>query len=89
MLDVASFALRVVLWSIETPRSTNTLIMDEAFKFLHGKSDNILKMLRDLSRKLKLQMIMVSQIPEMAENADKVWNIVFEKDHSVAKELTI
>jgi len=40
VLDVASFALRVVLWSIENPKSTNTLILDEPMKFLHGKIEN-------------------------------------------------
>jgi len=89
ILDIASFALRVVLWSIENPKSNNVLILDESFKFLHGKIENAMKMLKDLSKKLDLQFIIVSQIEELSENADKVFLVTHNGVFSEVKESKI
>lgn len=61
-LDIASFALRVASWSMQTPRSRNVLILDEPFKHLKGEAANrrMLEMLSQVSKKLNLQIIMVS-----------------------------
>src|SRR3972149_3117387 len=87
VLDVASFALRVVLWSIENPKSTSTLILDEPMRFLHGKTENAMKMIKDLSKKLNIQFIIVSQIPEIAEQADKVFFVTHNGKFSIIKEI--
>ena len=87
VLDIASFALRVVLYSIQNPKSTNTLILDEGFKFLHGNLENAMKMVKDLSKKLNIQFIIVSQISEIAECADKVFSVVHNGEHSIVKEI--
>jgi DNA repair exonuclease SbcCD ATPase subunit len=71
-LDVASFALRVAIWSIRPTR--NTLMLDEPFKFvsrdLQPKCSNMIKY---LSEKLKIQLIIVSHIPEIIDRADKIF----------------
>jgi DNA repair exonuclease SbcCD ATPase subunit len=61
-VDVASFALRVASWSMQNPRSRNVLILDEPFKHLKGEADNrkMLQMVKEVSEKLGLQIIMVS-----------------------------
>ena len=87
VLDVASFALRVVLWSIENPKSTNTLILDEPMKFLHGRIENAMKMIKDLSKKLNIQFIIVSQMEEFAENADKIFLVTHNGKFSETKEI--
>lgn len=73
-LDVASFALRTAIWSIKKTR--NTLILDEPMKFvsrdLQSKTSEMIKM---ISEKLKIQIIMVSHIPEIIECADQVINV--------------
>ena len=70
-VDVASFALRVALWSIT--KSRPVLIMDEAFKFLsvdlQGKAS---EMLKEISDKLGLQIILVSHLPQIISAADNV-----------------
>jgi len=71
-LDIASFALRVAFWSLRKNR--HTLILDEPFKFVspdlqHKVSD----MVRLLSDKLKLQIIMVSHADEINYSADKTF----------------
>ena len=87
VLDVASFALRVVLWSIENPKSSNVIILDEPFKFLHGKIENAMKMVKDLSKKLNIQFILVSQIPEISECADKIFLVTHNNEYSIVKEV--
>lgn len=61
-VDVASFALRVASWSMQRPRSRNTLILDEPFKHLKGEETNrkMLEMVKQVSEKLGIQIIMVS-----------------------------
>lgn len=70
-LDVASFALRASIWSIKPTR--NVLILDEPFGFvsrdLQYKCSEMVKM---ISEKLNVQIIMVSHIPELIAKADKV-----------------
>ena len=86
VLDVASFALRVVLWSIENPKSSNVIILDEPMKFLHGRIENAMKMIKDLSKKLGIQFIIVSQMEEFAENADKVFLVTHNNKHSIVEK---
>jgi DNA repair exonuclease SbcCD ATPase subunit len=61
-VDIASFALRVASWSMERPNSRNTLILDEPFKHLKGEMTNrkMLEMVQQISKKLNIQIIMVS-----------------------------
>ena len=72
VIDVASFALRIALWTLQTPRSRNTIVLDEPFRFL--SKDLIPRasvLLKELSQKLNLQMIIVTHIEELAEEANK------------------
>ena len=74
VIDVLSFALRTAIWSIKKTR--NTFILDEPMKFvsidLQAKCS---EMLKTISEKLHLQMIIVSHLPEMIRSADKIIEI--------------
>jgi DNA repair exonuclease SbcCD ATPase subunit len=61
-IDIASFALRVASWSMQNPRTRSTLILDEPFKHLKGEETNkkMLEMVKQISKKLNIQIIMVS-----------------------------
>ena len=73
-LDVASFALRVAIWSIKPTR--NTLILDEPGKFIsRDLQEKFSGMIKHLSTKLGIQFIIVSHVPEIQESADKVFEI--------------
>lgn len=87
ILDIASFALRVVLWSIENPKSDNVIILDEAFKFLHGNLENASKLLQKLSKDLNIQFIIISQLEELSQFADKTFQIYHNGEFSEIKEL--
>lgn len=80
VIDVASFALRIALWTLQAPKSRNTIILDEPFKFL---SKDLLPracdLLQELHKKLNLQFIIVTHLDELAECADKTFEIKIKK----------
>src|SRR3990167_5448947 len=87
VLDVASFALRVILWSIENPKSSNVIILDEPMKFLHGKMENASQLLKKLSKDLNIQFIIVSQLDELTRYADKAFIVTHNGKFSEIKEI--
>lgn len=73
-IDVASFALRLVALTLSTNR--RTLLLDESFKFVSvNYQSRCSEMLKSLSEKLGLQIIMVSHLPAIIDSADKVFTI--------------
>jgi DNA repair exonuclease SbcCD ATPase subunit len=82
-VDVASFALRVASWSMQFPKSRNVLVLDEPFRYL--SSDLLPKasaMLKEVSDKLNLQIIMVTHANELIETADKIFEVRKKKQIS-------
>ena len=85
-VDIGSFALRIASWTMQNPRSRNTLILDEPFSRLKGMDANkkAIQMVKQLSHKLNLQIIMVSdeRVPmdEIEKGADKVFKVSLIKD---------
>lgn len=78
VIDVASFALRVSVWSIKKTR--NILILDEPFKFVSvDLQPKCSEMMKELSKRLKLQMLMVSHLPNIINAADCVIYVKQEK----------
>lgn len=76
VVDVASFALRIASWSMQTPRSSNTIILDEPFKHLSTNyQENASEMIKELSKKLGIQFIIVTHEIALAMNADKTFEV--------------
>lgn len=92
-VDVASFALRIASWSMMRPRTRNTIILDEPFKHLKGAEANlrVLEMLNEVSRKLGVQIIMVSdeRIPreDIIANADRVFEATIHRGKTKIEQL--
>lgn len=87
VVDVAAFALRIVLWHLQKPKSRNTLILDEPFKFLSTDlQPKASRMLKELSDKLNIQVIMVSHEEDLVEAADKSFRVSYRKGKSVVEE---
>lgn len=88
VIDVAGFALRIALWNIKNPKTRNVLILDEAFKHLKGREENerVIQMIKLLSEKLKLQIIMIhdERVPleEIEKGADKIFEVSIKKGRS-------
>jgi len=83
--DVAAFALRCSFWSLN--RTRPVMVLDEPFKFvnddpttdarvLQKKCADMLKM---VSEKLDLQMIVITTLPEFLGVADKIFNVTQRK----------
>jgi DNA repair exonuclease SbcCD ATPase subunit len=73
-INVTSFALRIVAWLLGTTR--NTIILDEPFVNL--SSDLVplaAEVLKELSKELKLQMIIVTHDKEIIGAADKIFEV--------------
>ena len=74
--DVASFALRIALWSLKKTRPT--ILLDEPMKFLHNPvyQEKISDVLKEISGRLGIQIIMVSDQQALLKSADKVIEII-------------
>jgi DNA repair exonuclease SbcCD ATPase subunit len=75
VLDIIGFALRVVLWSMQEPRSRNIFILDEPFRYCGKLSIKAGQILKRLSEKLKFQVILVTHDDSLIDICDKVWII--------------
>lgn len=75
-VDVASFALRVALWSLMRPKKAEVLVLDEPFKWLSvDLQEKASQMMQEISKKIGLQILMVSHVQDLIENSDKVFRI--------------
>ena len=72
-VDVAAFALRVALWSLNMKKTRPVLILDEPLKWLKGSDlpEKGAEMISEICRRVGLQVIMVSHIPEQVAGADQ------------------
>lgn len=87
LIDIISFALRVVLWSLQPKRSRNVLILDEPFKFTGKYIEMAGAMLKEVSKKLGMQIIMVTHSSELAGVADRAWLVQREGDRSIVRRM--
>jgi DNA repair exonuclease SbcCD ATPase subunit len=87
-MDIASLALRVAAWSMQSPRTRPTILIDEPFHWLSRNfHEEASQMVKTLSDKLGIQFIICTHIPELAECADKVFNVKLKSKVSQVKEL--
>lgn len=71
IVDICSLALRVVLWTMENPKSRNIFILDEPGKNLGQLIGLFGQMLREISHKLGFQLIIITHDDALLEIADK------------------
>jgi len=83
-VDVAAFGLRPALWNLKKPRTRNVFILDEAFKHLKGHKENVnvIQIIKELSDKLNIQIIMVhdERVPleEIEKGADQILKVTMK-----------
>lgn len=84
--DIASLALRISLWSIKKTRPT--IILDEATKFLHSPvyQEKCSLLLKEVCDKLGLQIIMISDQPDILKFADNVIQVKNINGNSIINE---
>lgn len=88
ILDVVSFALRVVLWYLSENRTRNILVLDEPMKFVGRRLIHQAgQMIAEISHRLNLQIILVTHEGELIEIGDKCYHVDFENGKSIVKLL--
>lgn len=86
-VDVASFALRIALWSLSKPKSRPTIILDEPFRFLSANlQPRAGEMMNMLSEKMGIQFIIVTHNKSIIESADKIFTVTKPKAESLVVE---
>jgi len=85
-VDVASFALRIASWSMMNPRTRNTIILDEPFRFLsENYQERASNMLKEISDKLGIQFLVITHNTVLAEAADRIFQVSIRKGKSQVK----
>ena len=87
-VDVASFALRLTLWTLKKPRTRNVILLDEPFKFVSKDlQPKVAGMLSELSKRLKVQFIIVTHEEQLIEGAARIFRVSMQDDgRSLVKE---
>ena len=85
IIVVISFALRIVLWHLSSPRTRNVFILDEPFQFTGVLIEKAGEMLQHLSKELGFQVIMISHDDELINVCDRVYRITHDGTESVVK----
>lgn len=77
IVDVISFALRIILWSVENPQTRAVFFLDEPFRFVGRNTmlDRCGKLLRDISYKLNVQLIIITHESHLVEIADRAFHV--------------
>jgi len=84
VVDVAALALRIALWSLKRPHSRNVIVLDEPLRFLSvDLQTRASNMLQEISKKLKIQFIIVSHEENLFSAADVVFS--FSKQNGVTR----
>ena len=89
VVDVCSFALRIALWALKEPRSSAVIIADEPFRHVHGTAENerLTGMIKNLSKILGLQFIIITGDGSLQTEADRVFEVVIKDGESVVTQL--
>lgn len=75
VVDLTSFALRIACYTLQY-NTNNVIVLDEPFRFIsRDLQDKAGQILKSLSQKLGLQIIMVTHIPELVNVADKIFEV--------------
>ena len=75
ILDIISLALKIILWSIEAPRSRPLIIMDEPFRFTGKLVTKAIGIVKELSQKLGIQFIINTHSDEVIDIANRSWEV--------------
>jgi DNA repair exonuclease SbcCD ATPase subunit len=79
-IDIAAFALRVACWSMMSPRTRNTIILDEPLRFLSvDKREAASKMIQQISQKLGVQFIIITHSPYITAYADRAFKTTINR----------
>ena len=76
LVDIGAFALRISVWKISKPKSSPVFIFDEPFRNLSKNyHDAMYAFIQTISKKLGIQIIMITHEDDFIKNADRVFDV--------------
>lgn len=76
IVDVISFCLRVVLWSMMRHRTDAVMVLDEPFRCVSSEHvDAAAALLKQISVRMGIQFLVVTHDPALAGAADKTFQV--------------
>lgn len=87
VLDIISYAMRIVLKGFEVNESRNFIAMDEPFKFLGGGllAERAANMMKQINDELRIQSLIISHDEQCIKTADKIYHIAHNGKNSKAE----
>lgn len=80
LLDVCSLGLRLALWSMSEPRTDAVFVLDEPTKHLDRDRQPLFSQaLKELSKLMGVQFIVITHSDDIAECADRVFEVRMEQ----------
>ena len=87
VVDLTAFALRIASYALDRD-CDNTIILDEPYRFISKNLlESVANVLRTLSERLNLQIIMVTHETAMVDVADKIFEV--KKDDEGVSRVTV
>jgi len=87
-VNIAAMGLRFALWRMQRPGSRPVVVLDEPFYHLNDPTRELhvraATMLKTISEKLGLQLLIVTLLPELIETADRAFHIARDS-HGVSQ----
>jgi len=88
IVDVVSFCLRVVVWSMMKSRTQPVMVLDEPFRCVSsGHVDAAAALLKKISLKMGIQFVVVTHNPALANAADKTFEVLFKDGESTVRAI--
>jgi DNA repair exonuclease SbcCD ATPase subunit len=88
LCDLVSLVLRVVLWAIQTPRTSPIFVLDEPLKGLDtNRLERAYVMIKELSDMLGVQFIIVTHQEMAIDFADVAYRVTKGRGESVVEQV--
>jgi len=88
VLDICSLALRLALWSLNTPRTAPLFVLDEPVKWLSAdRQESFGRLLKEVSERLGVQIVLVTHSSRIIGMSDKTYEVRLEKGISKVRLL--
>jgi len=88
VLDIASLALRLAMWSLQTDRGSPVFILDEVTKHISvDLREKASEFMAEMCRRLGIQIVAVSHDESVIESSDNVIRVVKDGQYSKIEEV--
>jgi chromosome segregation ATPase len=79
VVDLAAFGLRIAAWTLS--KTDNVIILDEPFRFIDETlQPDAARLLREVSKTVGLQFIIITHRNEIADEADRAYKIELKRE---------